>query len=294
MRTGQALAMVLAGTALTACLHDTGLDPFDPIVLEPPDWVPVGVAVPAISADLGNGVSTNQVEVTFEADGSFTVDFAAPDTRTVTVGANELVSTGDVGGGTSFLFETASAESVELIVSGDVAAAITRLDLDPGVSAGYETYAVAGDETEAASLPTGEVSYYAGTMVASLFVGGDLPDVEYNTITGNAYVRIDLLDLHDVELELTDFTIGGTTLDRNLYSLFGFGGPVTGSQYEVAIDGDIAVGASVYTLSGTAKGAIFGAVGEDTAGTFSASDVGNGVEMVGAYTANETAPPPMP
>ena len=318
MKRGAAAALVFA-TTLTGCLGEDPISDIATFVLDPPDWVEAEVAVPAYSSDLATNPSESAVTVRFHAGGGFTVDFTdAGDPRTVSVTDFDIVEVGSLAGGNSHIYETADGERLELVVSLDTPTALARLDLDAATALGYETYAVIGEHMPSDNLPTGNATY-VGTMVASLSVDGEVPDLDatggpdtqYDTITGRAEIRFLFgggpTDLPGVEatfdqLEMTDPSTGSPIaivgqIDGNIGVL-----DVTGDDralYRMGISAELTIpgivgpgpGPEVF-YQGDRIGGFFGATGDATAGTFQATGDVMPDEpvpaIVGGYLATQT------
>lgn len=276
MHTTRFLGILLASAALAACGGGGGggtsagvLDAF------PPFGASTGVAVPALSSDLGGGVSSIQTEVIFNADQTFTI--ILPGGGSITSGDADIDATffDPFLNVTVTFYTTPDSDFIDVLLGEDAAGndLFVLARIDEGTSpAGFETYGVIGDET--AALPTGSATY-TGAYIASIFTstGTRLDDLVFGTseIIAN-------FDTTAVDLTLTEVDDAGTPTGD---VLVGTGSIVSGAQYDGTISSTVG---SFSDYAGEFNGAFYGPGADATAGTFNADDVAGNTEILGGFT----------
>ncbi len=273
-----------ACTGLAACLTSggggsSGPVTFDPVanVLDgvPPFEASLGVAVPLMTSDR-NGVSAIDGEITFNPDGTFTLDL--PNGSSITVAdADET----DPPQPDTVLDTTVASYVVGMATQVDVHLGedgvgrdlffLGRVDDITGGSPGFLTWVLLGDETD--TLPTGSATFNGGFYADILDVATGAYVAER---TGDSVINADFDAVTD-HIGIT-LTVTGAEGGGEEYS--GTGTIGSGARYT----GTIASSGGMSAFSGDFNGAFFGAGAEATAGTFNAVDTGAGTELVGGFS----------
>lgn len=241
-----------------------------------PPFLPENVEVQALSSSRTEGVSEITVSVTAGSDGSLLFELPGGETLTLT---NAQISSVDrwPDGSLANIFYRGGAADVDVLIGRDSITEedtymLARVDL-LNTSFGFETHAIFGDYT---STPLQGTANYAGTVIASLFVDGEVRILEDDYITGDSSIAVDF-DTAKVDVSFTNLVRpDGVGING---SLSGTGLDVTGAVYQGAIGG-LVVG---YDLDGQLIGGFFGPDAGATAGVFDVEDATGFVEIVGGY-----------
>lgn len=279
----KSLGILLACAGLAACAGSEVASVTGPTADLLDSTLPFGVTsgVPRnmLSADFVNGVDTNLAQITFNANGSFSIDLPAGG-GTVTVDGAAVITDGPAFN-TQLDTTSATLDAGDYIIDIHLGEDIAGSDLfilarvEDTITPGNLAYMAFGDETAPASLPTGNGVAYTGGFVSDIVDALDNASqmVGDTTITANFGAgNVDMTFTQTGESTAAIFTGTGLTVSGARYA-----GTLTNSVAGTAFVGDIDI-----------IGAFYGPGAEGTAGTFHGVDTtggpGNDIEIIGGFT----------